>query len=211
MNFEVEPLSAVDIEIAMAEIIEFAYSQFGEEIWYDQGLDFDYIIEAIYLKTGYRFVPREMPKYCEGLTLFNDRTFSISKDEWNSMDDNARARFSLAHEIAHVVLHGKQSDSFDLKAARNSGRVPAYRDSEWQANTGAAALLAPYKQFSKELGRLDRIYMREKEEASLLSTMFHISKECAQRRIRAIREYQLDNIKASKLRRKLRNLRGGER
>lgn len=50
---------------------------------------------------------------------------------------NPRDRFTLCHEFGHLVLHQPESVGF----AR--GKVPAYCDPEWQANTFAAELMAP--------------------------------------------------------------------
>lgn len=50
---------------------------------------------------------------------------------------SSRHKFTLSHEIGHAVLHTPDRVEF----AR--GEVPPYRDSEWQANRFAAALLAP--------------------------------------------------------------------
>ncbi|WP_419936856.1 ImmA/IrrE family metallo-endopeptidase [Candidatus Palauibacter sp.] len=60
-----------------------------------------------------------------------------------------RARSTLAHEIGHAVLHPREvklgqeaPEALSLqRAARQS--LPAFRDSEWQAHTFAAAILVP--------------------------------------------------------------------
>lgn len=54
-----------------------------------------------------------------------------------AINGNRRDRFTICHEIGHAVLHTPDRVEF----AR--GDVPPYRDSEWQANRFAAALLAP--------------------------------------------------------------------
>ncbi len=51
---------------------------------------------------------------------------------------DCRDRFTLCHEIGHYFLHQPNSISF----AR--GNIPVYRDPEWQANTFAGELMAPY-------------------------------------------------------------------
>ena len=50
---------------------------------------------------------------------------------------NPRDRFTLCHELGHYLLHQPGCVSY----AR--GKVPAYQDPEWQANTFAAELMAP--------------------------------------------------------------------
>ncbi|MBU9746869.1 ImmA/IrrE family metallo-endopeptidase [Lachnospiraceae bacterium ASD3451] len=50
-----------------------------------------------------------------------------------------RDRFTLCHELGHYLLHQPELMSY----AR--GDVPRYRQPEWQANTFAGELMAPYK------------------------------------------------------------------
>lgn len=49
-----------------------------------------------------------------------------------------RDRFTLCHELGHYLLHQPQCMSY----AR--GEVPRYMQPEWQANTFAGELMAPY-------------------------------------------------------------------
>ena len=54
---------------------------------------------------------------------------------------NGRDRFTLAHELGHYFMH----KDVDLALSRIDTKytVPAYCNSEWQANTFASALLMP--------------------------------------------------------------------
>lgn len=56
-------------------------------------------------------------------------------------DNNGRDRFTLAHELGHYFMHR----DVDLALSRINDRrsVPAYCNSEWQANAFASALLMP--------------------------------------------------------------------
>ena len=49
-----------------------------------------------------------------------------------------RDRFTLCHELGHYILHQPEFMSY----AR--GDIPRYRQPEWQANTFAGELMAPY-------------------------------------------------------------------
>ena len=51
---------------------------------------------------------------------------------------NPRDRFTLCHELGHFLLHQPKYVSY----AR--GDIPVYCQPEWQANTFAAELMAPY-------------------------------------------------------------------
>ena len=201
MNFLVRPLGAINIEQAISQFIGYAYSHFGDEIYKDDIIDLDYIIEAVYMLTGYRFLPKEsLPAYCEGLTSFTDGIFSISEKDWDSIESNNRARFSIAHEISHVLLHREQADSFDMMVARNIERkLPSYRTSEWQANLGAAALLMPYGRFSKALHETCMLSKDEKTIIRYLSIRFGASKDSVERRVKAVIGYEADMEKRKKL------------
>ena len=61
-----------------------------------------------------------------------------------------RARFSLSHEVGHVVLHPGELIRLsriphrEAALARGaSAPYPVYQDTEWQANAFSAALLMP--------------------------------------------------------------------
>lgn len=50
-----------------------------------------------------------------------------------------RDRFTLCHELGHYLLHQPE------RISHARGNVPAYQNPEWQANTFAAELMAPYR------------------------------------------------------------------
>lgn len=49
-----------------------------------------------------------------------------------------RDRFTLCHELGHYLLHQPE------RVSHARGDVPTYQNPEWQANTFAAELMAPY-------------------------------------------------------------------
>lgn len=75
----------------------------------------------------------------------------LREDTYNALEiEEDRARFSLAHEIGHVVLHARQLMRLsriphEMTAALYRGEPghPIYRDTEWQAHAFGAALLMP--------------------------------------------------------------------
>ncbi len=63
----------------------------------------------------------------------------IREDVYNgTVEGNPRDRFTLCHELGHYFLHQPEFISY----AR--GEIPKYCQPEWQANTFAAELMAPY-------------------------------------------------------------------
>ena len=64
-----------------------------------------------------------------------------------AMNSESRARFTLAHELGHCVLHKEQLQELNSRPKANvlyrRGTFPIYRDPEWQANAFAASILMP--------------------------------------------------------------------
>lgn len=78
----------------------------------------------------------------EALTNPDAMTIILRADTYDALCNKSdpkhcRARFTVAHEIGHLILH----EGFAL--ARGAVRHEHYEDSEWQADTFAAELLMP--------------------------------------------------------------------
>lgn len=132
----VEPMSRKNIRDLVTEFrkifglenaLYFPIVQFIEWCLPELGLDFE-ILDVCEMKDTY------------GLTNTDDNTLYIREDVYiRACNGIPRDRFTLCHELGHFLLHTPDRVSF----AR--GEIPAYRDPEWQANTFAGELLAPYK------------------------------------------------------------------
>jgi Zn-dependent peptidase ImmA (M78 family) len=80
----------------------------------------------------------------------------------NARDSRERQRFTVAHELAHFLLH--KENARKRKAHRTEGHVydpfvylePSDRREEVEANRFAAALLMPPNLFKPAFERLDR-------------------------------------------------------
>lgn len=76
-----------------------------------------------------------------GLTRPELKEMWIREDVYvGAMRGNGRDRFTVAHELGHYLLHNEPGLARTMKAR---GSIPAYRCSEWQANSFAGALLIP--------------------------------------------------------------------
>ncbi len=74
-----------------------------------------------------------------GTTNTGQNIMRIREDVYErAVNGNPRDRFTLCHELGHYLLHQPEYISY----AR--GNVPAFMNPEWQANTFAAELMAPY-------------------------------------------------------------------
>ena len=81
-----------------------------------------------------------------GLTYPDQRKIKIREDVYEAAcDGEGFYRLTIAHEFGHQLLHT------DLGLARSvpTGELPAYRDSEWQANCFAGELLVCHRHAHK--------------------------------------------------------------
>lgn len=109
----------------------------------------------------------------------------LSSDSYRELElGHGRARFSVAHEIGHAVLHADklvQLTRIDhqRRAMLRSDAVPTppFRDSEWQANAFAGAVLMPAP-------GLEFLFLRGRLTVRDLSNMYKVSFACAERRIK---------------------------
>ena len=98
--------------------------------------------------------------------------FMIREDVYEAAVSNLpRHRFTVAHEAGHALMHVGTLN----RMPPSTGKVPAFRDPEWQANRFAAALLMPRHLVSK-CASVGEIMQR-----------FGVSRECAERRIKTLR------------------------
>jgi Zn-dependent peptidase ImmA (M78 family) len=65
----------------------------------------------------------------------------------NATEPEARKRFTIAHEMGHIVLHGEGKNYVDYRTSLSSNEISSPKEKE--ANRFAAALLMPKKNFSK--------------------------------------------------------------
>lgn len=131
----VVPLS----KAAIREIVKRFRKMFGlEDVLYFPVVQFiEWCLPE--LDMNYEIVPVNELENAYGITHTGKGVMKIREDVYHgAISGNHRDRFTLCHELGHFLLHTPDRVSF----AR--GEVPAYMDPEWQANTFAAELMAPY-------------------------------------------------------------------
>ena len=80
----------------------------------------------------------------EGHTCPAGTFIALREDVYRgACNGDGRARFTVAHELGHLVLHAKQP----LRRAA-AGELKPFQSSEWQADMFAAQLLMPAQFFS---------------------------------------------------------------
>jgi Zn-dependent peptidase ImmA (M78 family) len=109
----------------------------------------------------------------------------LREDTYQSLRrDEARARFTFMHELAHARLHAEdlvrrgRLPHFHASFRRAGGR-PSHRtfqDTEWQANVWASAFLMP----ARELLHLE---MSSQLRTPILQKIFGVSAEAAAYRL----------------------------
>lgn len=76
-----------------------------------------------------------------GLTIPSENVIKLREDVYEGVCNGVgRDRFTAAHEMGHYLMHRDAPMKFHRTSR---GRLPAYMESEWQANTFAGALLMP--------------------------------------------------------------------
>ncbi len=111
----------------------------------------------------------------------------------NSMDAPTRRRFTIAHEIGHLMLHRGQDLHVDEKfpiGLRNQLSSMATDDNEIEANQFAAELLMPTEFLQDDLRDISD---EDEPEAAIskLARKYGVSNQAMTIRLNALRAFQL--------------------
>ncbi|MFF3703900.1 ImmA/IrrE family metallo-endopeptidase [Pseudomonas qingdaonensis] len=94
-----------------------------------------------------------------GLTIPSENVIRLREDVYEGCcSGRGRDRFTAAHELGHYLMHRNAAIKFHRA---ENGRLPAYLDSEWQANRFAGGLLMP-ELLMKSCASLDEVVNRFK-------------------------------------------------
>jgi len=107
----------------------------------------------------------------------------------NSMDAPNRQRFTIAHEIGHLLLHKDEHLHVDEKSIiglRNEKSSTATDEKEIEANQFAAELLMPLKFLDKDLQKFPDNIEAEVAVASL-ARQYQVSEQAMTVRLTALR------------------------
>lgn len=131
--------------------IEQEASTFLKENW---GGDFPVDVEAIcdQLGVGVVYVPGIYRNFGVDSYINSDFT-AIVVDEDAAVNNEARYRFSIAHELGHLVLHKEYypSNIYDLESFLRYITIDRNSDAEHQADMFAAALLVPLDELKTQM------------------------------------------------------------
>lgn len=108
--------------IPIVELLEFIFPQI------DKNFDYEIVEQD------------KLPKGTYALTYPDDGKILIRSDVYEeACSGKARARFTIAHELCHYLIH----ESANISFARTVEEIPAFMNPEWQANVFAAEFLIP--------------------------------------------------------------------
>jgi Zn-dependent peptidase ImmA (M78 family) len=112
----------------------------------------------------------------EGLTLLDGSGIYLKSNVYEDLTvhNEARARFTAMHELAHRILHCNQFANI----AHCRGKIETFCDPEWQADALAGAILCPAHE------------IKSKVEMSVddVMTKYRVSRPCAEKRLKVIKE-----------------------
>lgn len=84
--------------------------------------------------------PGESPAY----VTFGPLTLHVDRNVWNAADrGEPYARYIIAHEVGHIVLHDQHAVAFSEEEAALLNYVQNEESAEWQAHVFAALFLVP--------------------------------------------------------------------
>lgn len=169
----VAPRSAASIEADAEECAREVFPQMERErridlgslLWDDQTIA--RLSEAIGVPVAFDFIKDDVEFDAVTEPFVHGLRIALRADVWSLVEaEDGRARFTLAHEVAHAWMHKNDvlrggvvyRDAGLLASQRLLPGMKIYESPEWQANTFASALLMP-KELVKEwfeLMRCDR-------------------------------------------------------
>lgn len=144
-GIEVPPLSLKDIRNKVKSLRKLLYKigflENEDEPYIDIVRLYEYFLQQI----GVEFIvlPINELGSKHGETLIGTNIIRIREDVYNrACEGYGRDRFTMAHELAHLLLH--RLENLSLAREIDGVEIPAYKNPEWQANAFAGELLAPF-------------------------------------------------------------------
>lgn len=104
----------------------------------------------------------------EAVTYPNEMRMVVRESTYiDACKNKGRARFTLAHETAHLFIHPNIPAAY-ARARPISEKIKPYEDSEWQANVFAGQFLAPIDQIQgKSIEHVVQEYKISRESAKI--------------------------------------------
>ena len=140
MEHAVKPLSRKDIRSYARFIRKLENSD--QEYYFDIMNFMECTLPAVYPDFTLSVGTVEELGECHGLTYLNQKEIKLREDVYNgAISGNGRDRLTVAHELFHLLVHSNEPIAF---ARTTASKIPAYMNSEWQADAFGGELLVPY-------------------------------------------------------------------
>lgn len=176
----VSPLSRKHIETIAVEVLR----QFQPDcLKTPTPVDLEFLLEFVLPANGYYPDIVDLGPSIEGLTDPKSRTVCLSPDVYDDMGNgDGRARFTVAHEIGHVILHAHEIRETMVNRGKDGlarrSDIKPYEDPEWQANAFAGSLLMPESAVREIVSRNTR------KAVSAVANILRVSRAAADIRLR---------------------------
>jgi len=109
---------------------------------------FEGVLPNILSDFNYEIIPDKEMGNCDGKTFPELSLIQIKESVYmGACEGKPRDRFTIAHEIGHLLLHGQNNVSHARIDDPNK-KIKPYENPEWQANVFAAELLIPIEQIN---------------------------------------------------------------
>lgn len=181
------PMSTIEVENEAKRILREYQSS---ALLGPQPVNVEWVIEQVLSEHGFSLELKPdsyFPSETEAVTDFQERKVYIRESTYEKLGmGDGRAKYTLAHECGHVVLHTDQWLQKLATAARavDITKVAAFISPEWQANKFAAALLMPEITFWPALCELRQEQGRfQGFEVQELACIFEVSWNAVGKRI----------------------------
>lgn len=152
-------------------------------------LNVERLLDVVLGKFGVDVNIDELPPGIEGIAQ-PPNLLTIPPQVYDNLHSDGRARFTGSHEATHALMHLRQltqrlvSTGAERRLHRRS-EIPVFRDPEWQANRGAAALLMPYRDVWQMINQ-------GRDSTVEIARRFNVSLQAA--------SYRLDDARSGRLR-----------
>ena len=114
---------------------------FKNEPYIDVEAVLDFILPQALEEFSYDVSPSRKMGENHGLALPDQRSIILREDVFErACDGKGRDRFTVMHELGHVLLHGKDR----IVHRRGTGQPKTYCNPEWQADCFAGELLVAH-------------------------------------------------------------------
>ena len=161
----------------------------AEKLLLDQGVTSPPVdVHAIASALDISVQHERMDSDISGLVVFQNQSARVAINQFHHSN---RQRFTLAHEIGHVLLHAKDEDRVfvDKRFFRNELSSKGELREEIEANAFAALLLMPKKLIDEHINAEEGI---TETEVFRLATKFAVSEQAMTLRLVRLRYIQPD-------------------